>query len=158
VRQVLLCNPLPPFFIARMSYHHAYVALNRLPHRAFPHNLRLPHRPIPSMAVAAIRATRNASPRALPSMGHCYVRAMRSGASPTQPCLRPSTPPLTQGADRSTTASARFTATADSGFPHPRVDGARASLLQVRRPHQAPLPHRAPARRAISSSATPANS
>jgi hypothetical protein len=42
--------------------------------------------------------------------------------------------------------------------PHLRVDGARVSLLQVCRPHQAPLPHRAPARRAISSPAAPAKS
>jgi hypothetical protein len=54
MRQVLPRNPGPPLLIARMSSHHAYAALNRLPH-----NSRLPHRAIPSMAVAAIR---NASP------------------------------------------------------------------------------------------------
>jgi hypothetical protein len=52
VHHVLPSNPLPPLLIARTSSHHAYAALNRLPHRAFSHNLRLPHRPIPSMTVA----------------------------------------------------------------------------------------------------------
>lgn len=54
MRQVLPRNLGPPLLIARMSSHHAYAALNRLPH-----NPRLLHRAIPSMAVAAIQ---NASP------------------------------------------------------------------------------------------------